>query len=184
MFRSFFTTIFRGSSAVLCAVTIPPADLRSLSLYYYAVCGRMCVSSVHVWCSCLLVICRSPIDKNTSLSITNSVHLLTPNTWRSLSTSSLHTFLSLPLRHVPSSSWVKIFLSILSSSILSRWPSQLILCPFIHFTIFSPLLNASSSRFVLIFHSPSSYLCTMVLSKQSIWYLYTILFRKCYKYYV
>ena len=34
MFRSFFTTIFRGSSVVLCAVTIPPADLRSLSLYY------------------------------------------------------------------------------------------------------------------------------------------------------
>ena len=55
----FFTTIFRGSSAVLCAVTIPPADLRSLSLYYeyYAVCGRMCMSSVRVWCSCLLVIC-------------------------------------------------------------------------------------------------------------------------------
>jgi hypothetical protein len=56
MFWSFFTTIFRGSSAVLCAVTIPPADLRSLSLYYYAVCGRMCISSVRVWCSCLLVI--------------------------------------------------------------------------------------------------------------------------------
>jgi len=31
---------------VLCAVTIPHADLRSLSLYYYAVCGRMCMSSV------------------------------------------------------------------------------------------------------------------------------------------
>jgi hypothetical protein len=31
---------------VLCAVTIPPADLRSLSLYYYAVCGRMFMSSV------------------------------------------------------------------------------------------------------------------------------------------
>jgi len=59
MFRSFFTTIFRGSSAVLCAVTIPPADLRSLSLYYYAVCGRICMSSVCVWCSCLLVICLS-----------------------------------------------------------------------------------------------------------------------------
>jgi len=42
---------------VLCAVTIPPADLRSLSLYYYAECGRMCMSSVCVWCSCLLVIC-------------------------------------------------------------------------------------------------------------------------------
>ena len=46
MFRSFFTTIFKGSSAVLCAVTIPPADLRSLSSYYYTVCGRMCMSSV------------------------------------------------------------------------------------------------------------------------------------------
>jgi len=56
MFRSFFSTIFRWSSAVLCAVTISPADLRSLRLYYYAVCGRMCMSSVRVWCSCLLVI--------------------------------------------------------------------------------------------------------------------------------
>ena len=44
MFLSFYTTIFRGSSAVLCAVIIPPADLRSLSLYYYTVCGRMCMS--------------------------------------------------------------------------------------------------------------------------------------------
>ena len=47
MFRYLFTTIFRVSSAVLCAVTIPPADLRSLSLYYYAVCGHMCMSSVY-----------------------------------------------------------------------------------------------------------------------------------------
>jgi hypothetical protein len=39
-------------------------------------------------------------------------------------------------------------LGILSSSILSRWPNQLILCPFIHFTIFSHLLISSSSRFV------------------------------------
>jgi len=31
---------------VLCAVTIPLADLRSLSSYYCAVCGRMCMSSV------------------------------------------------------------------------------------------------------------------------------------------
>ena len=28
------------------------------------ICGRMCMSSVRVWCSCLLVICRSPTDKN------------------------------------------------------------------------------------------------------------------------
>jgi hypothetical protein len=41
---------------------------------------------------------------------------------------------------------VKIFLGTLSYSILSRWPNQLILCPFIHFTIFSPLLISSSSR--------------------------------------
>ena len=38
---------------MLCAVTIPPVDLRSLSLYYYAVCGRMCMSYVCVWCFCL-----------------------------------------------------------------------------------------------------------------------------------
>jgi hypothetical protein len=49
MFRSFFSTIFRGSSAVLRAVILPPADLR---LYYYVVCGCMCMSSVRVWCSC------------------------------------------------------------------------------------------------------------------------------------
>jgi hypothetical protein len=59
---------------------------------------------------------------------------------------------------------VKIFLGILSSSILFRWPSQLILCPIIHFTIFSPILNSSSSRFVLIFHSPSSYLGPYLLT--------------------
>ena len=34
---------------MLCFVSIPPADLGSLSLYYYAVCGRMCVSSVRLW---------------------------------------------------------------------------------------------------------------------------------------
>ena len=68
------------------------------------------------------------------------------------------SFLGLPLRLVPSSFWVKICLGILSSSILSRWHNLLILCPFIHFTIFSPLRNSSSSRFVLLFHSPPSYL--------------------------
>jgi len=95
--------------------------------------------------------------------ITNSLHLLTPSTWKSLSTSSFHSFPGLPLRLVPSSSLVKIFLVILSSSILSRWPNQLILCTFIHFTIFSPLLIYSSSRFVLLFHSPFSYLGPHIL---------------------
>ena len=89
---------------------------------------------------------------------TNSLHLLTPSTWRSLSTSSFHLFLGLSFLLVPSSSWVKIFLGILSSSILSRWPSQLILCPFIHITIFYPLVISSSSRFFRLFHSPFSYL--------------------------
>jgi len=68
----FFTTIFRGSFVVLCVVTIPPADLCSLSLYYYAVCGRMCMSSVCVWCSCLLVI----------WSQTDHQQTRTPNTHR------------------------------------------------------------------------------------------------------
>ena len=70
------------------------------------------------------------------LSATDYLHLLTPSTWRSLSSSSFRLFLGFPLLLVPSSSWVKIFLGILSSSILSRWPNQLILCPFVHFTIF------------------------------------------------
>ena len=97
------------------------------------------------------------------LSATNSLHLLTPSTWRSLSASSFHPFLCLPLLLVPSSSWVKIFLGILSSSFLSRWPNQLILCPFISFTIFSPSLISSSSRFARRFHSPFSYLGPYIL---------------------
>jgi hypothetical protein len=43
------------------------------------------------------------------------------------------------------------------------WPNQLILCPFIHFTIFSPLLISSSSRFVRLFYSPFSYLGPYIL---------------------
>ena len=97
------------------------------------------------------------------LSVTNSLHLLTASTWRSLSASPFHPFLGLPLCLVPSSSWVKIFLGILSSSILSRWPNQLILCPFIHFTILSPLLISSNSQLVLLFHSPFSYLGPYIL---------------------
>jgi hypothetical protein len=73
--------------------------------------------------------CRT-IPLHLSLSVTKSLHLLTPNTWRSLFTSSLYLFLGLPLRLVPSISRVKIFLRILSSYLLSRWPSQFILYPF------------------------------------------------------
>jgi len=106
--------------------------------------------------------CRT-ISLHFVLSVTNSLHLLTPSTWRSLSTSSLHPFLELPLCFVPSCSWVKIFLGILFSSIPSRWPNQLLLYPFIPFTIFFPLLISSSSRFVLLFHSPFSYLGPYIL---------------------
>ena len=97
------------------------------------------------------------------LSATNSLHLLTPSTWRSPSTSSFRPFLGLPLLLVPSISSVKIFLGILFSSVLSRWPNQLILCPFIHSTIFSPLFISSSSRFVRHFHAPFSYLGPHIL---------------------
>ena len=43
------------------------------------------------------------------------------------------------------------------------WRIQLILCPFIHFTIVSPFLMSSSSRFVRLFHSPFSYLAPYIL---------------------
>ena len=84
------------------------------------------------------------------LSATNSLHRLTPNTRRSLSTSSFHFFLVLPLLLVPSS-WVKIFLGILSSSNLSKWPNQFILYPFtllsilLYFLFYSSLLVLDSS---------------------------------------
>jgi len=107
--------------------------------------------------------CRT-IPLHFSLFITNSLHLLTPSTWRSPSTFSLHPFLGLPLRlSLPFLEW-RSFLGILSSSIPSRWPSHLILYPFIHFTIFSTLLISSSSWSVLLFHySPSSYLGPYIL---------------------
>ena len=57
---------------MLCAVTIPPVDLRSLSLDYYAVCGRMYMLSVRVWCSCLLVICVIIQTQRTQISGRNS----------------------------------------------------------------------------------------------------------------
>ena len=41
--------------------------------------------------------------------ITNYLHLLTPSTWRALSASPFHPLLGLPLRLIPSSSWMKIF---------------------------------------------------------------------------
>ena len=97
------------------------------------------------------------------LPATNSLQLLTLSTWRSLSTSFFHLFLGLPLLLVLSSYWLKIFLDILTSSILSRWPNKLILCHFIHFTTFSPLFISSSSRFVRLFHSPFSYLGPYIL---------------------
>jgi len=62
---------------------------------------------------CTTAQCRLwPVEQYPSiffLSATNSLHLLTPSTWRSLSTSSFHPFLGPPLLFVPSSSWVKIF---------------------------------------------------------------------------
>jgi hypothetical protein len=54
---------------------------------------------------------------------------------------------------------VKIFLDILSSSILSRWPCQLILCPFIHFN--SPYYHLLKYLLFLLKHpvyKPMQYL--------------------------
>ena len=96
------------------------------------------------------------------LFATNSLHLLTPSTWRPLSTSSFHLFLGLPLLLVPCSSWAKIFLGILSS-IISSWPNQRTLCPFFLFTIFSHLLISPNSRNCRHFHSPFSCLAPYIL---------------------
>jgi hypothetical protein len=48
-------------------------------------------------------------------------------------------------------------LGILFSSILSRWPNQLILCPFIHFTIF----NVTSLLFLIVVNYYQSTLCSI-----------------------
>ena len=87
-----------------------------------------------------------------SQHLKNSFHFFCPSFPGSSSSSRHFQFLS------------EGFLGILFSSILSRWPSQLILCPFIHFTISSPLLSSSSSQFILLFHSPSSYLRPYILN--------------------
>ena len=61
---------------MFCAVTIPPADLRSLSSYYYAVCGRMCMSSMCVWRSCLLVIVHKQItNRQLHQTHTDDIHM-------------------------------------------------------------------------------------------------------------
>ena len=103
----------------------------------------------------------SKMSSHFFLSTTNSLYLLTP-ALEDLFLLPLSIF-SLVFPFFPSSSWGKIFLGILSSSILSRWPDQFIVCPFIHFTIFSPLLISSSSRFLRHFHSPFSYLGPYIL---------------------
>ena len=70
---------------MLCAVTIPPADLRSLSLYYYAVCSRMCMSSVMLYYSVISVsakaICKCQLyfetgEKGTRFIFENAVRLV------------------------------------------------------------------------------------------------------------
>ena len=98
------------------------------------------------------------------LSATNSVHLLTPSTWGSLSTSSFQLFLSLPLLLVPSSSWVKIFMGILSSSILSMSPKTSLSFALLSTLLYIlPLLISSNSRFVRLFLSSFSYLGPYIL---------------------
>ena len=68
--------------------------------------------------------CRT-MSFNFFLSATNSLHLLTPSTWRSLSTSSFHPFLGLLLLLIPSGSWEKIFLGILDGRFMLSRTRQL-----------------------------------------------------------
>ena len=84
------------------------------------------------------------------LSVTNSLHLLTPSTWKSLSTSSLRLFLGLPLRLVPSSSWVKIIWASYPPPFSSGGPTNLsfaLLSILLYFLFYSTLLVLDSSYF-------------------------------------
>ena len=97
------------------------------------------------------------------LSATNSLH---HSHSQHLKISFYFLFLSFPGSYPfsrPFQFFSEDFLGILSSSILSRWPNHHILCPFIHFTVFSPLFISSSSRFVRFFHSPFLYLGQYIL---------------------
>ena len=125
MFRLVYRAILRLVFRVVCMYNCWCFESYDISYYKSS-------SFLHWRYSPLWALACRTMSLHFVLSITNSLNLLTP---RSLSTSSLHPFLGLPLRPVPSISRVKIFLGILSSSILSSWPSQIILCPFIHFTI-------------------------------------------------
>jgi len=65
-FGPFYSTIFRGPYAVLCAVTILSSD-DLLSLNIYMVCGCMCISSI---CVCALCSCQCT-DNSTKHTHTN-----------------------------------------------------------------------------------------------------------------
>ena len=76
------------------------------------------------------------------LSLTNSLHLLTPSTWRSLSIS-LHPFLGRPLRFVPSSSCLKIFWASYPPIFSPGDPTNLSFAPLsilLYFLLYSSLL--------------------------------------------
>jgi len=88
------------------------------------------------------------IPLHLSLSITSSLHLPTPNTWRSLSTSSLHPFLGLPLRLDPSSSWVKSFWASCPPPFSPGDPANLCFDPLfflLYFLLYSALIVLDSS---------------------------------------
>ena len=69
---------------------------------------------------------KSKLQKADSLIVVQSI-VVPLSSSSFISTSSFHLFLGLPLLLVPSSFSVKIFLGILSSSILASWPNQLII---------------------------------------------------------
>ena len=147
--------------------------LCNMYLLIDSVCTRIsdCECSSGTGLSLLFAVVHSYLLLFSSYSLYPSIFPYLPPTLSIFSLPALDLFL-LPLSIF---SWVfpffsslpvlerRPFLGILSSIILSRWPNQLILCPFIHFTVFSPLLISASSRFVRLFHSPCSYLGPYIL---------------------
>jgi hypothetical protein len=104
----------------------------------------------------LWVLAFSVIFFHSVLSLLNFLHPLTPISWISSSTSSIHLFLGLPLILLPIGFHYSILLGILPPSIRVTCPSQVIFLLFINLTISAFPISSFNSWFFIILQIPSS----------------------------
>ena len=105
--------------------------------------------------------CRT-ISLHFSLSITNSLHLLTPITWRSLLLLSILSWVFLFVSFLPVLEW-KSFSATYPPPFSPGDPANLSFAPLsilLYFLLYSTLLILD---FVILFHSPPSYLGPYIL---------------------